>query len=69
MRKPSISLLLAAGLTWAVALHGQTTAEAQRVADDGAPVPARVLLEQAPCGLDDLRADAARLITDARYAH
>ncbi len=68
MRKPSISLLLAAGLTWAVALHGQTTAEAQRVADDGAPVPARMLLEQAPCGLDDLRSDAARLITDARYA-
>ena len=60
-------MLLAVGLTWAVSLHGQTTVGARRVADDGAPVPARVLLEHAPCGLIDF-SEAARLLTDAQYA-
>ena len=71
MRKPSISLLLwAVCLTWAGAIQGQIS-EAQRVADDGALIPARVLLEGQRVngsGLVDLQAEQARLLLDARYA-
>jgi len=71
MRKQTIPLLLlATGLMWVGAIQGQIL-EAQRVAYDGALIPARVLLEgpQAkPCRLVDLQAEQARLLLDARYA-
>lgn len=68
MRKQTIHLLLlAAGLAWAGALQAQTNG-AQRVADDGALIPARVLLESPFDPLADLHTDIARLLTDTRYA-
>ena len=60
-------MLLAAGLAWAGALQAQTNG-AQRVADDGALIPARVLLESPFDPLADLHTDIARLLTDTRYA-
>ncbi|MBR4433209.1 MAG: tetratricopeptide repeat protein, partial [Bacteroidaceae bacterium] len=68
MRKQTIIiLLLATGLAWAEALQGQTNG-AQRVADDGSLIPARVLLENPSNPLADLHTDVARLLTDTRYA-
>ena len=68
MRKQTIFiLLLATGLAWAEALQGQTNG-AQRVADDGSLIPARVLLENPFNPLADLHTDVARLLTDTRYA-